>query len=69
MDFYKNIMSKSVEEYISENKVMMFSKSYCPFCDQAKQLLQTKGVEFYAVEMDTMEGGNQLHNELKAFSG
>ena len=61
--------NKTVEQYIQENPVMMFSKSYCPFCDQAKQLLKSKGIEFFAIEMDQMQGGDELHKELKAFSG
>ena len=31
---------KIIENYISENKVMMFSKSYCGFCTQAKSMLR-----------------------------
>ena len=60
--------NKSVDDYIAENKVMMFSKSYCPFCTQAKDLLKSKGVEFFAVEMDQMDGGDALHAALKAKS-
>ena len=44
--------SLRVDEYIAQNKVMIFSKSYCPFCTKAKQLLTSKAVEFFAIEMD-----------------
>ena len=54
-----------VKKYIEENKVMMFSKSYCPFCDQAKAVLQQAGIEFKAIEMDQMAGGDALHQALK----
>ena len=57
---------KTIDDYISENKVMMFSKSYCPFCTQAKTLLQNKGVEFFAVELDQMPDGQALQNALAA---
>ena len=58
--------SKSIDDYINENKVMMFSKSYCPFCTQAKNLLQQKGVEFFALELDQIPEGAQLQNALAA---
>lgn len=30
----------------------VYSKSNCPFCDQAKALLEQKGVEFRVVKVD-----------------
>ena len=57
---------KSVDQYIEEHKVIMFSKSYCPFCEQSKQLLKSKGVEYFALELDKIPGGGALQNALKA---
>ena len=48
---------------------MVFSKDYCPFCKQTQSLLKNKGIEFKAVEMDLIEGGNEMHAALKTFSG
>ena len=41
-----------VQSIIDENPVAVFSKSYCPYCRQAKQLLSDKGAKFYAIELD-----------------
>ena len=41
-----------VQSIIDENPVAVFSKSYCPYCRQAKQLLSDKGANFYAIELD-----------------
>lgn len=41
-----------VQSIIDENPVAVFSKSYCPYCKQAKQLLSDKGAKFYAIELD-----------------
>jgi glutaredoxin 3 len=41
-----------VQSIIDENAVAVFSKSYCPYCRQAKQLLSDKGAKFFAVELD-----------------
>merc|ERR1719376_1017775 len=37
---------QKVEDAINSNKVMMFSKSYCPFCVKAKDALKDLGVDF-----------------------
>ena len=59
----------NVENYINTNPVMVFSKTYCPFCTRTKELLKRGGVPFVIVEMDTMRGGSALHSALKKFSG
>jgi glutaredoxin 3 len=41
-----------VQEIIDENPVAVFSKSYCPYCRNAKQLLSKSGAKFYAIELD-----------------
>ena len=62
-------MDQKIQNLINENKVMMFSKDYCPFCKQAKSLLDGKGVQYEVVEMDLIPDGGEMHNALKAFSG
>lgn len=44
--------SESVNEMIDGNKVMVFSKSYCPFCIKAKNLLKEGNVDFSLIELD-----------------
>jgi glutaredoxin 3 len=41
-----------VQSIIDENAVAVFSKSYCPYCRQAKELLSKSGAKFYAIELD-----------------
>lgn len=41
-----------VDEKIKTNKVMVFSKSYCPFCKMAKDALNETGVKYGLVELD-----------------
>ena len=40
-------LEKRVDDLIQENKVMVFSKTYCPYCKMAKDAL--KGKEGYLV--------------------
>lgn len=48
-----------VQSIIDENPVAVFSKSYCPYCNQAKQLLSASGAKFYAIELDQV--GTYIH--------
>ena len=44
---------------------MVFSKDYCPFCKQAKMLLDEKGVEYQVIELNLIEDGQNMHDVLK----
>lgn len=43
---------KRVTALINENPVMVFSKSYCPFCDATKNLLNDLDAQCKIVELD-----------------
>ena len=46
--------SNEIEQYIKANSIMIFSKSYCPFCNKVKQMFNDKGLAFKAIELDEM---------------
>jgi len=58
-----------VDDFIAKNKVMMFSKSFCPFCDQIKDLFNSQGIKFHAVELDLREDGAEIQAALLEKSG
>ena len=62
-------MQKKIDHLISTNKVMMFSKSYCPFCMMTKKLLKKKNVSLFALELDQDPEGDLMHSTLKKMSG
>ncbi len=37
------------------SKVMIYSKTYCPYCDRAKALFKSKGVSYDEVMLDDQE--------------
>lgn len=37
---------------INDNGVVVFSKSYCPYCKATKSLLSEKGANFFLMELD-----------------
>lgn len=49
-----------VQSIIDENPVAVFSKSYCPYCRAAKQLLSESGAKFYAIELDQIGTNRSL---------
>ncbi|KAF4527392.1 hypothetical protein B566_EDAN016097 [Ephemera danica] len=54
-----------VDKLIQENQVMVFSKSFCPFCDKVKALFKEINQTFESLELDTLgEWGTELQEAL-----
>jgi glutaredoxin 3 len=45
-------LHSKLAERIGSGKVYVFSKSYCPYCVKAKQLLKANEIDFGVVEVD-----------------
>lgn len=58
-----------IKEYIDQNKVMIFSKTTCPYCQKVKQLFQSLGVDFKPLELDTIENGVEVQQVLLEMYG
>ncbi|KAF2125915.1 glutaredoxin [Dothidotthia symphoricarpi CBS 119687] len=58
-----------VQSIIDENAVAVFSKSYCPYCRQAKQLLSDSGAKFFAIELDQVDDGSAIQSALGDLTG
>ncbi|KAF9308890.1 hypothetical protein BG000_011153 [Podila horticola] len=54
-----------VDALIADNAIMVFSKSYCPFCIKAKNLLTKLNAVFKAVELDREEDGADIQAYLQ----
>ncbi|KAM0004208.1 putative thioredoxin-disulfide reductase [Helianthus debilis subsp. tardiflorus] len=44
--------SAKAKDLVSSNPVVVFSKSYCPYCVSVKKLLTELGSTFKAIELD-----------------
>merc|ERR1711933_129036 len=59
---------ESLREFInkenSENKVCIWSKAYCPYCTRTKDLFKSLQVEVKVYELDQMQNGSAIQNEL-----
>ncbi|PWN30686.1 glutaredoxin [Jaminaea rosea] len=54
---------QAAEKLISENLIAVFSKSYCPYCRQAKQVISSLGLpsnKVGIVELDQMNDGSDI---------
>jgi glutaredoxin 3 len=40
------------QKIIDENGVVVFSKSYCPYCRASKELLNEKKAKYFLMELD-----------------
>ncbi|CAE7448116.1 MSRB5 [Symbiodinium natans] len=45
---------QKVQELVQEHSVIMFSKTTCPFCSRAKEVLKGSGSKFVVVELDEL---------------
>eukprot|EP00833_Pecoramyces_ruminatium_P014735 jgi/Orpsp1_1/1188767/evm.model.d7180000067028.1 len=58
----------SVKEYVDDliknENVMVFSKTYCPYCDRTKLLLTNLKCKFKAIELDEMDNGREIQDYL-----
>ncbi|XP_027151494.1 glutaredoxin [Coffea eugenioides] len=57
------------KEIVSANPVVVFSKSYCPFCVNVKKLLGQVGANFKAVELDVESDGSEIQAALAELTG
>ena len=58
-----------VKQLIKSNKVMMFSKSYCPYCTLAKEVLRSANIEFKTMELDQEANGAEVQDALESLTG
>lgn len=48
------------------SKVLIYTKSFCPYCDRAKALFKRKGANYEEI---SVEGNEKLYSELKQKTG
>ncbi|XP_077680539.1 glutaredoxin 2 isoform X1 [Eretmochelys imbricata] len=58
-----------IQETISDNCVVIFSKTTCTYCKMAKKLFQDMNVNYTAIELDMYENGSQFQDILHQMTG
>ncbi|POM72985.1 Glutaredoxin [Phytophthora palmivora] len=60
---------ETVDGQIAASPVVVYSKSYCPYCTKTKTLLTELGVKFEVVELDEIDGGSEQQDALEDLTG
>uniref|UniRef100_A0A669B005 Thioredoxin reductase 3 n=1 Tax=Oreochromis niloticus TaxID=8128 RepID=A0A669B005_ORENI len=68
-DSGKKELKSQIQELIDSNQVIVFSKSYCPFCVKVKDLFKELKVECNVVELDLMDNGTSYQEMLLEMTG
>ena len=72
-DAMQIMMSATPLEYvkteIASNNVVVFSKTYCPYCTATKGLLQDLKINAKVIELDEVPNGSQIQAALLDLSG
>ncbi|KAK1926469.1 thioredoxin-like protein [Papiliotrema laurentii] len=58
-----------VDSTIAENNVVVFSKTYCPYCKKAKTILQNITDDVKVLELDNLDEGSTIQAYLKQLNG
>ncbi|XP_076923659.1 glutaredoxin-C4-like [Bidens hawaiensis] len=60
---------KFVKKTVSSHPIVIFSKSYCPYCKRAKGVFKDLNTKPYVVELDEREDGSKIQDALSEIVG
>ncbi|XP_066992462.1 uncharacterized protein [Anabrus simplex] len=58
-----------VKEFIASDAVVIFSKSYCPYCKMAKEVFNKIKQKYSVMELDTRDDGDDIQDILGEITG
>ncbi|XP_078263875.1 uncharacterized protein LOC144597932 isoform X2 [Rhinoraja longicauda] len=58
-----------IRNQVSKNCVVLFSKSYCPYCNKMKALFHGLGIGYKAIELDLRKDTEIMQNILEELTG
>uniref|UniRef100_A0A1L8DU31 Glutaredoxin-2, mitochondrial n=1 Tax=Nyssomyia neivai TaxID=330878 RepID=A0A1L8DU31_9DIPT len=62
-------VAQYVKNTIASDKVVIFSKSYCPYCIMAKEQFQKLKQKFTTVELENRDDGAEIQDVLGQLTG
>ncbi|KAJ8359297.1 hypothetical protein SKAU_G00158220 [Synaphobranchus kaupii] len=68
-DSGRDAIKSRIQGLINSSEVLVFSKSYCPFCVKVKDLFNELNVKYNAVELDLMDDGSDYMDLLNEMTG
>jgi len=61
-------LEEAIQQTTASNEVVIYSKSWCPYCAQCKALFDEMSQPYTAIELDKREDGEQLQAALLALT-
>ncbi|CAH1978293.1 unnamed protein product [Acanthoscelides obtectus] len=61
--------AKEVQELIKSDKVVIFSKTYCPYCKLAKEVFEKIKEKYTVIELDKRDDGEEIQQILGEITG
>ncbi|XP_041912561.1 glutaredoxin 2 isoform X2 [Alosa sapidissima] len=61
--------TRFVQDVVSHNCVVIFSKTSCPYCKMAKNVFNEIGATYKVIELDQHTDGRQLQEALAQMTG
>ncbi|KAJ8978877.1 hypothetical protein NQ317_008492 [Molorchus minor] len=58
-----------VKDLIKSDKIVIFSKSYCPYCKLAKEVFNKLQEKYTAIELDSRDDGEDIQSILGEITG
>ncbi|KDO26206.1 hypothetical protein SPRG_08568 [Saprolegnia parasitica CBS 223.65] len=58
-----------VKATLASHGVTVFSKTYCPYCTQAKSVLTSVGAPYHVIELDVVPNGDEILQALIELTG
>lgn len=68
-DYDEVAVNKKIRDLVTDNKVVVFSWSVCPFAQRAQRVLREAGAKFVAIELDQVPDGKAIKAELGFLTG
>ncbi|RDX66748.1 Glutaredoxin-C4, partial [Mucuna pruriens] len=62
-------VGKFVDETVTSHKIVIFSKTYCPYCKRAKAVFKELNQVPHVVELDEREDGSKIQDILTNIVG
>uniref|UniRef100_A0A7S3V2F6 Glutaredoxin domain-containing protein n=1 Tax=Aplanochytrium stocchinoi TaxID=215587 RepID=A0A7S3V2F6_9STRA len=70
ISFRKKKSSQELKDLIKDNKVLVLSKTYCPYCKRAKEHLNSFNLTGIKIlELDTISNGDSLQKAAQKETG
>ncbi|XP_059622738.1 uncharacterized protein LOC132265953 [Phlebotomus argentipes] len=62
-------VAQFVRDTIASDKVVIFSKTYCPYCQMAKEQFRKLAQDFTSIELETRDDGAEIQDVLGEITG